>query len=329
MIPILIEKIDWPPPGSMGPILADKLYIQFFPLNQQVACMTKLCSVRLNPQLQLQKNENDRIWPTGKFEELVMQIKEYVEPDENVKQTARAGGCLAAKNAAIALNASGTINGKEQKLAYDVIISCAPDHCREMRSLERCLKDAGLSFHSFSNHQNYSSILGFKRTRTLPYTESSIKDFPCKVLLIAGTKHYSMSSRARNELLLAMEAGTPVIAMCFEDFVEEAVIAKINAVADVDCRKLRANADWSSTTQLGEIVNNIAQYLPDVATSNVGRVQIPIGRLTNRPVVDEPKESIRDKQDMSIQVLRTEKLPAVEDQPFVSQSTKRRRRKWR
>ena len=66
IIPLLLEKMGWPPKGSMGPIFSEYLFIRFF-------------------QRQGETTDDDRIWPVPKFQELLMQLNCYkVLPDESV-----------------------------------------------------------------------------------------------------------------------------------------------------------------------------------------------------------------------------------------------------
>ena len=66
MIPLLMEKMSWPPKGSMGPIFSEYLFVRFF-------------------QRAGEETEDDRIWPVAKFQEMLMQLNCYnVKPDENL-----------------------------------------------------------------------------------------------------------------------------------------------------------------------------------------------------------------------------------------------------
>ena len=66
MIPLLMEKMAWPPSGSMGPIFSEYLFIRFF-------------------QRPGEETNDDRIWPTAKFMELLMQLNCLkVMPDEKI-----------------------------------------------------------------------------------------------------------------------------------------------------------------------------------------------------------------------------------------------------
>ncbi|GFO46254.1 hypothetical protein PoB_007275900, partial [Plakobranchus ocellatus] len=65
MIPLLMEKCTWPPPGSMGPIFSEYLFIRFYQ--------------RAGEEL-----PGDRYWPEDKFQELLMQLNAMgLPPDEN------------------------------------------------------------------------------------------------------------------------------------------------------------------------------------------------------------------------------------------------------
>ena len=65
IIPLLMEKLSWPPPGTMGPIFSEYLFIRFF-------------------QRDVEKTNDDRYWPLGKFQELLMQLRYSVVPDDSI-----------------------------------------------------------------------------------------------------------------------------------------------------------------------------------------------------------------------------------------------------
>lgn len=69
IIPLLMEKTDWPPKGSMGPIFSEYLFIRFFQRGGEGSNVT-----------------DKRYWPIPKFQELLMQLNFYVVPDQKKVQ---------------------------------------------------------------------------------------------------------------------------------------------------------------------------------------------------------------------------------------------------
>ena len=65
VIPLLMEKMQWPPPGSMGPIFGEYLFIRFFARGGEAT-------------------EDERYWPPAKFQELLMQLRYNIPPDESL-----------------------------------------------------------------------------------------------------------------------------------------------------------------------------------------------------------------------------------------------------
>ncbi|CAH1788849.1 unnamed protein product [Owenia fusiformis] len=65
IIPLLMEKLSWPPEGAMGPIFGEYLFVRFF---QREAELTK----------------DERFWPVAKFQELIMQLRFHIVPDESM-----------------------------------------------------------------------------------------------------------------------------------------------------------------------------------------------------------------------------------------------------
>ena len=69
IIPLLMEKTDWPPKGSMGPIFSEYLFIRFFQRGSEET-----------------QAQDKRYWPVPKFQELLMQLNYYVVPDQKMVQ---------------------------------------------------------------------------------------------------------------------------------------------------------------------------------------------------------------------------------------------------
>ena len=65
MIPLLMEKIQWPPAGSMGPIFGEYIFVRFFARPGET-------------------EGDERYWPTAKFQELLMQLRFTHAPDADL-----------------------------------------------------------------------------------------------------------------------------------------------------------------------------------------------------------------------------------------------------
>ena len=64
IIPLLMEKMAWPPAGAMGPIFGEYLFIRFFARPGEGF-----------------PDKDPRYWPRDKFTELLMQIRLSAAPD--------------------------------------------------------------------------------------------------------------------------------------------------------------------------------------------------------------------------------------------------------
>ena len=66
IIPLLLEQMSWPPAGAMGPIFSEYLYVKFFPRSSE------------------QTANDERYWPSDKFQELLMQLRYHIAPDQSL-----------------------------------------------------------------------------------------------------------------------------------------------------------------------------------------------------------------------------------------------------
>ena len=60
-----MEKMAWPPPGSMGPIFGEYLFIRFFTRPGE-------------------ETKDQRFWSPAKFQELLMQLRYNVIPNDSL-----------------------------------------------------------------------------------------------------------------------------------------------------------------------------------------------------------------------------------------------------
>ena len=63
IIPLLVEGMNWPPPGAMGPIFGEYIFVRFFQ--------------RDGPE----RTGDERYWPLDKFSELLMQLRYHIAPE--------------------------------------------------------------------------------------------------------------------------------------------------------------------------------------------------------------------------------------------------------
>ena len=62
MIPLLMEKMGWPPKGGMGPIFGEYLFVRFYRRDGEGS------------------DDDGLFWPPTMFNQLIMQIRYSVAP---------------------------------------------------------------------------------------------------------------------------------------------------------------------------------------------------------------------------------------------------------
>uniref|UniRef100_K1Q047 Uncharacterized protein n=1 Tax=Magallana gigas TaxID=29159 RepID=K1Q047_MAGGI len=200
MIPLLMEKMAWPPAGSMGPIFSEYLFIRFF-------------------QRPGEETNDDRIWPAAKFTELLMQmnclkimpdegniapryknwwmpvVEEIVIPKRNEKK---------GENKAAS---SGQQNTESRVVSPDVFISYQWGKQKEIIALFQRLTSLGFTCWLDIRQMGGGDSLYDKIDRGVR---------GCKVMLSSVTTKYALSANCRREVSLADALKKPIIPLLME-----------------------------------------------------------------------------------------------------------------
>ncbi|XP_071171147.1 uncharacterized protein [Mytilus edulis] len=200
MIPLLMEKMAWPPKGSMGPIFSEYLFVRFF-------------------QRAGEGTDDNRIWPVAKFQEMLMQLNCYgILPDETLIDDMYKDWWIPVQEIIViektkkkqnqSQSKQTEIHGQEQeKKCPDVFISYQWGKQKQIMALYQRLTGMGLScwmdiYQMGGGDSLYEKI------------DSGVRG--CKVVLTCITQKYSLSANCRREVSLADALKKPIIPLLLE-----------------------------------------------------------------------------------------------------------------
>ncbi|XP_055899191.1 uncharacterized protein LOC106060709 [Biomphalaria glabrata] len=200
IIPLLLEQCPWPPPGSMGPIFSEYLFIRFF-------------------QRTGEEMSDQRYWAKDKFQELLMQLNVVgVPPDETKVQPEYKKWWIPVVQE-ITIDKSKTKNGGT---VAEVVQS----------DLDKIASDSPDIFISYQWGKQKNIIKLYERLTSLGFScwldikqmggGDSLYDKidrgirGCKVVLSCVTQKYSLSANCRREVSLTDALKKPMIPLLLE-----------------------------------------------------------------------------------------------------------------
>ncbi|XP_033738375.1 uncharacterized protein LOC117325953 [Pecten maximus] len=198
MIPLLMEKMGWPPQGSMGPIFSEYLFVRFF-------------------QRGGEETNDQRYWPVPKFHELLMQLNIYKTlPDESlITKEYRDWWVPVAEEVTISKksnnggpNAVSTSEHKEEEnKSPDVFLSYQWGKQKQIKQLYKRLCELGLTCWMDIYQMGGGDSLFDKIDRGVR---------GCKIVLSCVTTKYTVSANCRREMTLADSLKKPVVSLLLE-----------------------------------------------------------------------------------------------------------------
>ncbi|XP_059147008.1 uncharacterized protein LOC131934876 [Physella acuta] len=200
IIPLLLEQCPWPPPGSMGPIFSEYLFIRFF-------------------QRKGEELEDQRFWPKDKFQELLMQFNVLgLPPDEEKVQPVYRNWWMPVVEE-IKIDKSKTQNGgqasetiqteldKKASDSPDVFISYQWGKQKNIIKLYERLTSLGFSCWLDIKQMGGGDSLFDKIDRGIR---------GCKVVLSCVTQKYALSANCRREVSLTDALKKPLVPLLME-----------------------------------------------------------------------------------------------------------------
>ncbi|XP_060072233.1 uncharacterized protein LOC132552106 [Ylistrum balloti] len=197
MIPLLMEKMAWPPIGSMGPIFSEYLFVRFF-------------------QRRGEETEDQRYWPVPKFQELLMQLNMYkTMPDKSIISGEYKDWWVpVTEEIVITKKKNGgqssqvqTARSQEDEAPPDIFLSYQWGKQKQVKQLYRRLNELGYSCWMDIYQMGGGDSLYDKIDRGIR---------GCKIVLSCVTTKYALSANCRREVSLADFLKKPMIPLLLE-----------------------------------------------------------------------------------------------------------------
>ncbi|XP_069127354.1 uncharacterized protein [Argopecten irradians] len=199
MIPLLMEKMGWPPHGSMGPIFSEYLFVRFF-------------------QRGGEETNDQRYWPAPKFQELLMQLNIYKTlPDESlITKEYKKWWVPVAEEIVITKkkpstgvkNTASTAGDKDgESKSPDVFLSYQWGKQKQIKQLYKRLTELGLTCWMDIYQMGGGDSLYDKIDRGVR---------GCKIVLSCVTTKYAVSANCRREVSLADSLKKPLVPLLLE-----------------------------------------------------------------------------------------------------------------
>ncbi|XP_076465519.1 LOW QUALITY PROTEIN: uncharacterized protein LOC143297198 [Babylonia areolata] len=257
IIPLLMEKVSWPPPGSMGPIFSEYLFIRFF---QRAGEETE--------------RDDQRYWPLPKFQELLMQLSvNGLMPDQRVVQPEYQDWWLP-KVEEVTIDKD---RSKKQSAATSTTTSSAP-------GTEGKQAEAEVSPEVFISYQwgkqpqilkLYSALTSRGYTCWLDIMQMGGGDSlydkidrglrGCHVALCCVTTKYAKSANCRREVSLADAVQKPVVPLLLEKEVSWPPPGPMGPVMTqllyIDCTQGDTQLTWTGP-KFDELLAAIDRHVP-------------------------------------------------------------------
>ncbi|XP_050401057.2 uncharacterized protein LOC126817928 [Patella vulgata] len=296
IIPLLLENCAWPPPGSMGPIFSEYLYIQFFQRDTKEA------------------TPDDRYWPIPKFQELLMQLSmNGIVPDESKVENMYKNWWMPLVEE-IKIDKSNTAGGgknktqpqtttgdKKDEKSPEVFISYQWDKQKNIMLLYRRLTELG--YHCWMDiHQMGGGDSLYDKI------DRGIRG--CRVVLSCITEKYALSANCRREVSLCDALKRPIIPLLLENTTwppRGPMSMAFTELLYIDFHSEPVVQEKWSGPKFEEMRAKIRQILPD--PDQVAVDYVPESKPKSK---SEPKSEIKQNET---KVMPEKKQPEPEGKP--------------
>ncbi|KAL8602242.1 hypothetical protein ACOMHN_022755 [Nucella lapillus] len=258
IIPLLMEKTNWPPPGSMGPIFSEYLFIRFF-------------------QRAGEETSDQRYWPLAKFQELLMQLSVIgLTPDKQIVQPEYKDWWVPkveqvtidkdrAKKQTAASSAPPSTDDKASE-SPEVFISYQWGKQPQILKLYTTLTGLGYSCWLDIMQMGGGDSLYDKIDRGLR---------GCRVVLSCVTTKYAKSANCRREVSLADALQKPLIPLLLESLTwppPGPMSPILTQLLYIDCTANNMEDTWQGP-KFDELLDTIDQHIPGKRRENVPEPQ--------------------------------------------------------
>ncbi|KAK7501739.1 hypothetical protein BaRGS_00007170 [Batillaria attramentaria] len=270
IIPLLMEKTTWPPPGSMGPIFSEYLFIRFF-------------------QRGGEETTDQRYWPPDKFQELLMQLSmNSVTPDQDAVQPEykdwwipKVEEVIVDKNRAKGQSTVTSTATADEKVATspDIFISYQWGRQPQIVRLFQKLTSLGYTCWLDIMQMGGGDSLYDKIDRGLR---------GCRVVVSCVTPKYALSANCRREVSLADALHKPLIPILLEQMTWPPAGPMgpiLTQLLYINCTSLQD--EWDGP-KFDELINMINQHVP-VSAGETSAVEEPNKTAEAMPA-DQPAD---------------------------------------